>query len=161
MLENLCDYQQHLLNRRYEFSAVHGISLYFPFLDEELLRFAVNLPASHSVDWRTAKAVVRKAAAPYLGASLAAREKWGGAVPLTKWVTPLEFLLSGGFVEDVLHLDYREMRAVLAGDPKLLWNLIDIELWGRLCLRRESPEDLIAAVKENGIESAPFDSVLR
>jgi asparagine synthase (glutamine-hydrolysing) len=161
MLENLCDYQQHLLNRRYEFSSVHGISLYFPFLDAELVRFAVNLPVSHCVDWRSAKKVVRRAAAPYLGASLAAREKWGGAVPLTEWVTPLAFLLGGGFVEEALHLDYREMKAVLESDPKLLWNLIDIELWGRLCLRGESPEELIAVINENGIECASFDSVLR
>ncbi|MDD4858521.1 MAG: asparagine synthase-related protein, partial [Candidatus Krumholzibacteria bacterium] len=62
MIENLCEYQQHLLNRRYELSASNGLSLFFPFLDLETLRFAMNLPVLFCVDLRTSKIVERKAA---------------------------------------------------------------------------------------------------
>ena len=102
MVENLCDYQQHLLNRRYESNTSYGISLYFPFLDLDLLEFAINLPVSHCVDWKNGKVVVRKAASQLLGSSFYSRKKWGGDVPIDKWVPPMKFLLRGGFLEEFL-----------------------------------------------------------
>jgi asparagine synthetase B (glutamine-hydrolysing) len=159
MLENLCDYQQHLLNRRAELAASLGLSLYFPFLDLEVVRFAVNLPSVFCVDWRTAKIVVRKAALPYLGSLLSARKKYGGEVPIGRWVKPLAFLLEDGFVREELRFDAAVMDRLLAGSPKLLWNMIDIELWGRLCLNGDDPEKLLAAMRARGIACSPFDSI--
>jgi asparagine synthase (glutamine-hydrolysing) len=159
MLENLCDYQQHLLNRRSELAASLGLSLYFPFLDLEVVRFAVNLPAVFCVDWRTAKIVVRKAALPYLGTLLAARKKYGGEVPVDRWVKPLAFLLDDGFVREQLRFDAAAMDRQLSGSPKLLWNMIDIELWGRLCLRGDDPETLLEAIRARGVACSPFDSI--
>ncbi|MCX5752637.1 MAG: asparagine synthase-related protein [Candidatus Krumholzibacteria bacterium] len=159
MLENLCDYQQHLLNRRSELAASLGLSLFFPFLDLEVVRFAVNLPAVFCVDWRTAKIVVRKAALPYLGSLLSARKKYGGEVPIDRWVRPLEFLLEDGFVRDTLRFDRAAMRRLLDERDKLLWNMIDLELWGRLCLLDADPERLLASLRERGIACSPLDSI--
>jgi asparagine synthase (glutamine-hydrolysing) len=159
MLENLCDYQQHLLNRRAELAASYGLSLFFPFLDLEVVRFAVNLPTAHCVDWRTSKIVVRKAARPYLGSRLAARKKYGGDVPVERWVSPLAFLLEDGFVRDQLRFDAAALRRILAASPKLLWNMIDIELWGRLCILGDRPETLLEAMRAHGVRCAPFDSI--
>ncbi|MBN1163393.1 MAG: hypothetical protein JXB45_02330 [Candidatus Krumholzibacteriota bacterium] len=155
MLENLCDYQQHLLNRRYELTSGEGLSYYFPFLDIEMIRFAINLPVDFCVDWRTSKAVVRKAAYPYLGSLIANRPKWGGDIPIDKYVVPMKFLLPGGFVEDNLRFSSEELMPVAGKYPKLLWNLIDIELWGRICMRGESPESLLGKMREQGIECLP------
>jgi asparagine synthase (glutamine-hydrolysing) len=159
MLENLCDYQQHLLNRRAELAASYGLALFFPFLDLDVVHFAVNLPTAHCVDWRTSKIVVRKAARPYLGPRLAARKKYGGDVPVERWVSPLAFLLEDGFVREQLRFDAAALNRILAGSPKLLWNMIDIELWGRLCILGERPETLLDALRARGIECAPFDSI--
>jgi asparagine synthase (glutamine-hydrolysing) len=159
MLENLCDYQQHLLNRRSEMAASLGFSLFFPFLDLEVVRFAVNLPSVYCVDWRTAKIVVRKAALPYLGTLLAARKKYGGDVPVDRWVKPLAFLLEDGFVREQLRFDSAAMGRLLAGNSKLLWNMIDIELWGRLCVLGDDPEKLLASMRARGIACASFDSI--
>jgi hypothetical protein len=159
MLESLCEYQQHLLNRRYELSASTGLSLFFPFLDPEMVRFAMNLPVTFCVDWRTSKIVVRKAAFPYLGAALAGRVKYGGDVPLDRWVRPLAFLLEDGFLREALRFDRAAMGRLLDERDKLLWNMIDLELWGRLCLLGTDPERLLATFRERGVPCASFDSL--
>lgn len=159
MLENLCDYQQHLLNRRYEMSMRNGMALWFPFLDIDMVRFAVSLPVSHCVGWRTSKKVVRSAARKYLGTGLASRAKWGGDVPIDRWIKPLKPFLDGGFMAEELGLDTGLLGPLLERQPKLLWNMIDIELWGRLCLGGADPEDLLERIRENGLECDPFESV--
>ncbi|MFO7914170.1 MAG: asparagine synthase-related protein [Candidatus Krumholzibacteriales bacterium] len=157
MLQNLFDYQQHLLNRRYEISAGCGISQYYPFLDLEMVKFAVNLPVSHCVSWRESKIVVRRAALPYLGEGLAARSKYGGDVPINKWLAPLKGLLDDGFVREALGYDSGRLGDTLEGDVKLLWNMIDIELWGRLCIRGEEPEAILDRVRASGTNCSPFE----
>jgi asparagine synthase (glutamine-hydrolysing) len=157
MIENLCDYQQHLLNRRHEVAVRSGVSLNFPFLDGDVVSFAVNLPVSHCVTWKGAKRIVRDAARPHLGSYLAAREKWGGDVPVEKWITPLSFLLAGGFVEEALGFDHHLLGPEVEHHPKLLWNIIDIELWGRLCVLEENPGKLIESIRSRGIETLPYD----
>ncbi|MDD4857175.1 MAG: asparagine synthase-related protein, partial [Candidatus Krumholzibacteria bacterium] len=159
MIENLCEYQQHLLNRRYELSASNGLSLFFPFLDLEMLRFAMNLPVLFCVDWRTSKIVVRKAALPYLGGLLASRSKYGGDVPLDPWIRPLAFLLEDGIVRDMFRFDRSSMERLLADHTKFLWNMIDLELWGRLCLLDTDPEKLLSMMRDRGVPCASFDSV--
>ncbi len=161
MIENLCDYQQHLLNRRYAMSAGQGIGLWFPFLDMEVVKFAVNLPVRHCIDWKTSKKVVRKAAAPYLGDGLASRAKWGGDIPVDRWIAPLSWLLKGGFLQQQLDFDPVRLAPLLSSQRKLLWNMLDIELWGRLCLFGQDPEDILASMRKNGLECDTYESVLK
>jgi asparagine synthase (glutamine-hydrolysing) len=159
MLENLCEYQQHLLNRRYELSSSQGLSFFFPFLDLEVVRFAMNLPVTFCVGWRTSKIVVRKAALPYVGAVLAGRRKYGGDVPIDRWVRPLAFLLEDGVVRDMLRFDRAAMAQLLDGNVKFLWNMIDLELWGRLCLLGTEPERLLDEVRAHGMPCATIESL--
>lgn len=156
MLENLCDYQQHLLHRRSEATASEGITFFYPFLDLEMLRFAVNLPASHSVGWRSSKIAVRKAALRALGEDIAGRAKWGGDVPIEDWLPPLRFLLNGGFVEEELMFETEWLSERAGEDVGFLWNMIDIEIWGRLFLRGEKPGDLVEAMRREGIACADY-----
>jgi len=156
MVENLCDYQQHLLNRRYESNTSYGISLFFPFLDREVLEFAVNLPVSHCVDWKNGKVVVRRAAAHYLGSSFYSRKKWGGDVPIDKWIPPLKFLLKDGFIREFFSFEFDILSDALDGSIKVLWNLLDLELWGRLSVMGESPYDLIELMRVNGIDCSDY-----
>ncbi|MFA4948780.1 MAG: asparagine synthase-related protein [Candidatus Krumholzibacteriia bacterium] len=155
MLENLCDYQQHLLNRRFEIGSIHGVSLYFPFLDLEMLSFGINLPVKHSVRWNVAKLVVREAARPYLGLGIARRAKWGGDIPLEEWIVPLAFLLKDGFLENELRFDVRDLGRIVEANPKLLWNLVDVELWGRMCLWNVEPERILDEMRSRGIPVEP------
>jgi asparagine synthase (glutamine-hydrolysing) len=161
MIENLCDYQQHLLNRRYAMSSGQGIGLWFPFLDTEVVKFAINLPVRHCVDWKTSKKVVRKAAAPYLGGGLASRAKWGGDIPVDRWIAPLTYLLKGGFLQQQLDFDPVRLAPLLSSQRKLLWNMVDIELWGRLCLFGQDPEDILNSIRKNGLECDTYESVLK
>jgi asparagine synthase (glutamine-hydrolysing) len=159
MLENLCDYQQHLLNIRYELTAGEGISYYFPFLDREVVRFAVNLPVRHCVSWSSQKILVRKALAEVLGSSIASRPKWGGDIPLEKWVVPLKFLLRGGFLSEELGFDHEALLPVAERDVKLLWNLMDTELWGRISIWRQAPPEILGLIRAAGIDCAGWDDI--
>ncbi|HSG29465.1 MAG TPA: asparagine synthase C-terminal domain-containing protein, partial [Candidatus Krumholzibacterium sp.] len=161
MIENLCDYQQHLLNRRYELAARSGMSLLFPFLDTEIVNFAMNLPVKHCVDWSGSKKVVREAARPYLGRDLSKRAKWGGDIPTGRWIAPLRPLLENGFLVDQMRLETAVLGPLLDSNTKLLWNMLDLEIWGRLCLFGEDPEKLLDAIRKNGLESDTFESVRR
>jgi len=160
MIENLCDYQQHLLNRRYEMGILSGVSLYFPFLDIDVLKFAINLPVKYSLNWRKSKKVVREAAGALLGPAITERPKWAGAVPIDDWVIPLSFLLKNGFVCSALHCKYDDLMSHLNGDSKAIWNMIDVEIWGRLNFLGQGPEEIIDLINSNGIESNSFSSVI-
>lgn len=148
MLKNLCDYQQHLLNRRHEYASAAGVALHYPFLDLDVVRFAVNLAVSHCVSKGVSKRVVREAAEPYLG-DLSKRGKWGGAVPY-EWVRPLEGLLAGGFLEEAVGYDHELLGTAPGIDAKARWNLVDIELWGRICMLGEEPGELLETLRAKG-----------
>lgn len=160
MIQNLFDYQQHLLNRRYEISARCGISLYYPFLDLEMLKFAVNLPVSQCVNWKDSKVVVRKAALPYLGEGLAARAKYGGDVPIDKWIKPMRGLLRDGFVAEALGYDPERLDKAVGANMKVLWNMIDLELWGRLCIRGDNPESILDMLRDKGVNCSSYNKNL-
>lgn len=155
MLMNLCDYKQHLLNRRFEIGAIYGVSLYFPFLDSEMVSFGLNLPVKHSVRWNISKRVVREAAHPYLGPTLSQRKKFGGAISLEEWITPLAFLLKDGFLADAMRFDASDLERIVEAHPKLLWNLVDIELWGRMCVWNVEPERILDELRARGIAVDP------
>jgi asparagine synthase (glutamine-hydrolysing) len=159
MIENLCEYQQHLLNRRYELSSSRGLSYFFPFLDLEVVRFAMNLPVVFCVGWNASKIVVRKAALPYVGAVLAGRRKYGGDVPIEQWVRPLAFLLEDGILRDLIRFDRAAMGRLLDDSAKFLWNMIDLELWGRLCLLGTDPERLLDEIRAHGVRCSSIDSL--
>jgi len=152
MLENLCDYQEHLMNRRYELKSSNTVALFFPFLDLDVLKFAINLPTKYCVGLKKSKIIIRNAAIPYLGSKLSSRKKWGGDVPIEKWIRPLTFMLKNGFLEEFFRFNYNELDPILNSNSKLCWNLIDIELWGRLCVWGQTPFEIMKMFETNGIK---------
>ena len=117
-----------------------------PLLDRRLLRVAARLaPAARVAQDGTLKALLRRAAAPYVPAGIAARrDKLGFTLPLGEWLRgPWR-----GLVRDVLldphtlqrgMLDAAAVEATLAGpspanNPGLwrgLWSALFLELWQR------------------------------
>jgi asparagine synthase (glutamine-hydrolysing) len=75
-----------LLMRVDKISMAHSIEARAPFLDHELLSYALSLPAALKIRDRTTKLVLRKAVTPFLPREILERSKQGFRVPLPEWL---------------------------------------------------------------------------
>jgi len=63
-------------------------------------------------------------------------------------------------VAEVLGYDPRRLSNVSGKNMKILWNMIDIELWGRLCLRGEDPDKILDKIRDGGIRCSSFEKII-
>jgi asparagine synthase (glutamine-hydrolysing) len=145
-----------LLHRNDRMGMAASIESRFPYLGEDLVRFALNLPISAKLRWRGRvhnrkhpflwdKAVLRSAAARHLPTSIADRPKDGfptvGHPHLM--VTPAYF--EGGWVSEELRLTQSRIERICTMEPSLVApRLASIDVFGRLFGHEES----VAAVTE-------------
>jgi asparagine synthase (glutamine-hydrolysing) len=66
-------------------SMAHSLEVRTPFLDHELLEWAVNLPTALKIKGATGKLVLKTALEPYLPKTLLCRPKMGFSAPLAAW----------------------------------------------------------------------------
>lgn len=133
-----------LLHRNDAMGMAAGVEARFPFLDEELIRFGINLPVSakitptrHVCDWKHPflqdKAIVRRVAARRLPADVAQRRKVGFPMYGHQHVRFTPAFWAGGYVADLLGLpreaiDYLDSNV----DPYLVAKLASVEVFGHL-----------------------------
>ncbi len=147
-------YLVELLMKQDQMSMAASIESRVPFLDHELVEFAVRLPDSWKLSGLTTKRVLREAMKAVLPPSILRRPKMGFPVPLGSW-------LRGGWnavASDVL-LDTRSrQRGVIdpAGVEALLrdhaagrvngadriWSLLNLELWFRTFIDKQGIQSL-------------------
>lgn len=152
-----------LLQRMDRMTMAAGLEARVPLLDEAVVGRALALPPDALADpWRTKKPLRRLAAARY-GRGFAHAPKSGFGVPVGEW------LRRGGpfsALADRLLLDriFRErgwvdadaavrlLREHRAGDrdhAEILWSLLALELFARVCADGEAPDEL-APVAQKG-----------
>ncbi len=120
----------------------------FPFLDEELFRFAFNLP--HHVKYRYGwtKWLWRKLAAELVGSEIAFRRKRGFDAPIRRWFQGFENEMCTGFVADLLGgISLRTMNE-LKRESSVYWTLLNVEVWGRLHIWNEDADVLAERMLE-------------
>jgi asparagine synthase (glutamine-hydrolysing) len=123
----------------------HGLEVRSPFLDHELVEFALRLPRATRVRGMSRKRAIKAAAADLLPPEILDRRKRGFGVPLDRWFrTDLR-----AYVDSTLGAPDARVRAHVAGGPlddllaehlggvanhgHRLWSLLTLELF----LRRE------------------------
>jgi asparagine synthase (glutamine-hydrolysing) len=132
----------------------HSIEGRSPFLDHRLAEYVATLPVSCKIHGSTLKWVMRQAAAPYLPELILRRPKQGFMFPLAAWIKgpllpTLRHLLrhsavvergifSGPAIERLLS----EHLAERADHHVRLWMILNVEVWYRLFVLRESRADL-------------------
>lgn len=156
-----------LLWRNDRMGMMHSIESRFPFLDEELMRFAINLPL-HAKIGRSArfhnykhpfmidKHIVRKTAERYLPKELNNREKKG--FPLFGFANLRieRGFFKDGFLQDFYRLSERGTRLMEERtDPYLLNKMACVEIWGRLFVRKEGMEKVESDVMRGMRVDAP------
>jgi len=112
-----------------------------PYLDRDVTRFALSLPADLRVRRTTTKWVLKKAAEKWLPKDVIYRRKRGLSVPIANWINhglraDVDRLLSPERVrgDGILNETYvtnllAEHRAGRANQAKPLWALVMLQYW--------------------------------
>ncbi len=82
---------EHLLMRVDKLTMAHSIEARVPFLDPDVVDFATRLPTAYKLSDGVGKAILKKAAEPYLDHDMIYRTKQGFGAPMEKWFRDPEF----------------------------------------------------------------------
>jgi asparagine synthase (glutamine-hydrolysing) len=123
-----------------------------PFLDHELVEFAITIPASVQLRGTSGKQVLKKAMEDLLPHSVIYRRKRGFPTPWSGWLAGSQLdviettLLEtrsverGFFKPAAIKRLFAEHRARYRDHYDRIWRLLNFELWQRVCLEGESHE---------------------
>jgi len=155
MLADLADFLTPLLRRLDRMSMGASIECRVPFLDHRVVDRVINLPLAYRVGRRSDKWLLKQIARRYVPAGIVNRKKAGFPLPLQDYLAPLARieLFDGGFCYEVLGLSPSGVQRVVASwnrGTQAFFNLLTLEIWGRLFCLGESLEqvnDLVARVE--------------
>ncbi|HWR98120.1 MAG TPA: asparagine synthase (glutamine-hydrolyzing) [Candidatus Methanoperedens sp.] len=156
----------HLLAITDRMSMAHGLEVRPPLMDYRLVEYAASIPADLKLRGRRLKYILKKVAAHYLPPELIERKKQGFGFPIARWMrTELAGTLRNLFERsrfvELGFFEHGALRALL--DEHLsgrvdhnfrLWILLNLEVWHRLCIEGQSPEQLRAFMDGLGAPAA-------
>ena len=133
---------EHLLMRVDKLTMAHAVEARVPFLDHDLVEFAMRLPPSYKLRDGVCKRVLKKAAEPYLDEDMIYRRKQGFGAPMEEWFREGDFgarclaafersaLRTEGFIDG----DYFTtlLKDQIAGRQSVsfpLWTVLNAVLW--------------------------------
>ena len=146
-LERLCHYEMKTylpgtLERLDRMSLAGGNMAVTPFLDDDLVDFALALLPSYNLRGLTPKYLLREIAKKYLNKSLIHKPKSGFGIPLSAWFADdqglgryLRDIADGGFaLKD--YFDQSKIKSIISAHQQgledhgeVLWVLINLHLW--------------------------------
>lgn len=155
-LDDLTSYLQTLLHRNDRMGMAASIEARVPFLENQMIDFAMHLPRRAKFHKGITKWVVKTAAEKRLPREIIHAPKLGFAVEQQVWPQAASMLLRPGVVPDLFGWDGKAKEVLLdriLEDPYLSLTVVGIELWARIFLRGESPQELgekMLALHRNG-----------
>ena len=151
---DLSTYLVELLMKQDQMSMAASIESRVPYLDHELVEYAMSIPANRRLAGFRTKAILRDAVSDVVPRAILRRRKMGFPVPLGRWLredgrASLDSLvlspraLSRGWLDPaVVRALVEEHRNGEADHGERLWLLLNLEIWQRLFLDREPPQAL-------------------
>jgi asparagine synthase (glutamine-hydrolysing) len=85
LTKQMSEYLIPLLKRADKMGMAHGVEVRIPFLDDNLMRFAINLPIKYKINFLERKYLLKKVAERYLPKEIVYRKKSGFPLPFKKW----------------------------------------------------------------------------
>jgi asparagine synthase (glutamine-hydrolysing) len=157
MLADITNFLTPLLRRLDRMSMAVSVECRTPFLDHLLVEMAIHLPLSCRLRGSTDKWVLKEVAARYLPRSIVYRKKVGFPLPLQDYLAPLARaeLFQGGFCLEVLGIQQRGLLEAVAHwreNVHGFFNLLALEIWGRLFFLHQPLEELTEQVSGVGCE---------
>lgn len=159
-LRMLAYHLRSLLHRNDSLGMASSIEARFPFLDHQLIEFAVNLPYRFKVrrtlsaarekkhPFLVSKWVVRQVADRYLPKALSQRPKQGFPTDAFERMKINPDLFQGSFVSEIFGLSKGEtnyMGGISSEEFKLRLMLLDV--WGRVNVQRQPVDEVAADLK--------------
>jgi asparagine synthase (glutamine-hydrolysing) len=133
---------EHLLMRVDKMTMAHSVEARVPFLDHEVVEFAMRLPPRYKLHDGVGKRILKSVAEPYVDKDLLYRRKQGFGAPVDKWFREKEFgnrciaalkrsrLLSEGYFDADYLLDLMDKQvAGRSGHGFHLWTVMNVVLW--------------------------------
>jgi len=135
-------HMQPLLHRLDRMLMNHSIEGRVPFLENEVIKFALNLQLEQKINGNTGKYLLKQVALRYLPADIVNRKKIGFAVPWGSYAKSFPNILEDGFVAEWTHLTKKQLISWVNNDPVQLYRLISIEVWGRIFVHKTPWTDI-------------------
>ena len=154
-LEQLSNYIRTLLHRNDRMGMASSIEARFPFLDEQVVAAAINLPFDRKVraslrpsdrshPFRRDKWVLRQLADRYLPRELAHRRKRPFKVSAVNRMRVQRELFADSFMRDFLRMSEEEFGILFQGaDQRTRVKLAMLEVWGQIFVHDRAAEDLV------------------
>jgi asparagine synthase (glutamine-hydrolysing) len=138
-----------LLHRNDRMGMMNSIEARFPFLDEAVVKFAINLPSKFKIGRSSRfhnykhpflidKWIVRKLAEGYLPKKIVYKKKFGFGMMGHKHVSLKSDFFKNGWLADVLKLDSSTLEYLVSTqDRYFIAKLASVEIFGRIFARRD------------------------
>jgi asparagine synthase (glutamine-hydrolysing) len=137
-----------------QMSMAASIESRVPFLDHPLVEFTATLPERLKLRGGTTKYILREAMRDFLPAEILSRSKMGFPVPVGRWLREgyssliEEFVLGERtaarrlFDAATVRTLANEHAAGVRDHTERLWALVNVEIWHRIFIDGESPDDV-------------------
>ena len=151
MLADVTNYLTPLLRRLDRMSMAASVECRTPFLDHRLVETVLNLPLSFRLRGSTDKWILKEIASRYLPRTIVYRKKVGFPLPVGDYLAPLAQaeLFHDGFCLEWLGMHRRGVLEAVANWRQNIhgfFNLLALEIWGRLFFLRQPVEELTERV---------------
>jgi len=153
-------YLVELLMKQDSMSMAASIESRVPFLDHQLVEFALQIPQQFQIAGLAGKRTLKKAMRGLVPDAVIRRKKLGFPTPWSAWLKgPLiddieNFLLEPRTLErklfrpDELARLFHEHKSHTCDHGERLWRLLNLELWHRVCLEGDSDTE---TVRDSGV----------
>jgi asparagine synthase (glutamine-hydrolysing) len=150
-----------LLHRNDRMGMATSVESRFPYLDEDVVRFSLNLPLAAKLRWSTTrhdrkhpflrdKAVLRDVALRRLPAAVADRPKDGFPTVGHEQLQIAPELFVDGWLADTLGWSQAGIRQLCTDEPRVVaGRLASVEVFGRLFDRHEPVDDVTASLRRH------------
>ena len=143
MLSDVREYLEHLLNREDKSAMQASVECRVPFLDLNVVDFALNLPFKFKLRSGEGKWVIKKLAERYLPRDVIYRRKLGFNLPARDYLSYSDRIFEGGFWESEFGIDRKTIAEECSNGGSSFWyGFLVTEIWGRLFFRGESIPDV-------------------
>jgi len=148
-------YLVELLMKQDQMSMAASVESRVPFLDHRLVEFTASIPAKYATQGMAGKFILKAAVEDLLPHSIVYRQKMGFPTPWSYWLAGpmqdrLQRLLTeprtlerGLFRPEALQRMFAEHAAGRRDHGNRIWRLLNLELWFRVCVERESTPDFV------------------
>lgn len=140
---NLYGHLSSILHRNDRMCMMASIESRVPFIENELIRFALNLDSSYKIKGKESKYLLKKVAETYLPHKIIYRTKMGFPVPFERFMQKCNNeIFNDGFLCNFLSVSSKLLLSQITLDPMFHFHALSVELWGRMFTDNTKPSDL-------------------